>query len=199
MVVACYSSMSIVFWGSRMFAFGSVMDGLFLNSPILQCTWKNFSWILTYESFPCPCHEGIQGEQSYWWESFLNSPLDESEWLTPRPSHLTPGPSPVYSLNVKLPGGGGRACFGDERNLLPIPGFEPHVRRAHGLVTIRTTVPSFLVLWLILFLRLKYLSLVSDVFTSFVTCPRNVISLVCTYETHLLLTLWEPVRLFGEW
>lgn len=78
---------------------------------------------------------------------------------------------------------GPRACLGDERNLLPIPGFEPHVRRAHGLVNIRSTVPGLLLLWRILFLRLKYLSLVSGVFTSFPTCPSNVIALVCTYGT----------------
>jgi hypothetical protein len=87
-----------------MFGFGSVMDGLFLNSPILQCTWKNFSCFLTYESFPCPCHEDIQGEQSYRWHSFLNSPLDGSEWPTLRPGRLTTGQSPLYSLNVRLGG-----------------------------------------------------------------------------------------------
>jgi len=78
---------------------------------------------------------------------------------------------------------GPRACLGDKRNLLTIPGFETPVRRAYGMVTIRTTVPGLLVLWHILFLRLKYFSLVSDFFTSFATYPRNVIALVCTYET----------------
>jgi len=55
--------------------------------------------------------------------------------------------------------------------------------------TIGTRVPIFLVLWHILFLRLKYLALVSDVFTSFATGPINVIALVCTFEMHLLLTV----------
>ena len=53
--------------------------------------------------------------------SLLASALDGSEWLTSRSGRFILGKEPRYSSNNRRQGG----SFGEEKNLLPLPGFEP--------------------------------------------------------------------------
>ena len=70
--------------------------------------------------------------------SFLNSALDKGEWLTLRPARFNTGKEPLYPLNGRV--GGLQSWFGrfgEEENLLPIPGFQP--RTVGPAVTTPTT------------------------------------------------------------
>ena len=53
--------------------------------------------------------------------SFLTYALDRDEWSTLRPARFTPGIEPRYPLGPRP----GLDVFGEEENLLPLPGFEP--------------------------------------------------------------------------
>jgi hypothetical protein len=68
--------------------------------------------------FPCARH------------SLLTSALDADEWLTSRSGRFTPGNEPRQPLNRKLDGPQSRSGrFGEDTNLLPLPGFEPRTVR----------------------------------------------------------------------
>ena len=97
----------------------------YLNRTILLCIpcisikW-HFSAVKLFPAHAMKTYRGSRGITP-----FLTSALDGSEWLTSRPHRLIPRKEPRYPLNMRLDGPQSRyGRFGEEKNLLPHPGFE---------------------------------------------------------------------------
>ena len=72
---------------------------------------------------------------------FLTSALDGDEWSTSRSTCLTPGKGPKYSLNRRLSVPHSRSeLFGEDKNLLPLPGFEPRTVQLIAQCLFRTSI-----------------------------------------------------------
>ena len=70
---------------------------------------------------------------------FLTLALDRDQWLNSSPGHFTRGNERRYLFNRRLSGPQRRSGrFGEDKNLLPLQGFEP-----------RTVQPATTVLWLV--------------------------------------------------
>jgi hypothetical protein len=80
---------------------------------------------------PITCQEDTEGEKRYRLYPVRNSTLDWSGWLTPRPDRCTTGKELRYSL---LGPRSDLEIYGEEKNLLSRPEFEPERSGLHRIV-----------------------------------------------------------------
>ena len=77
----------------------------------------------------------------------------------------------LYPLNRRLGGPQGRSeCFAEEKNLVPLLGFEPGNHLSHSLVTILTTLDPISIKWYFQFTTSSFIAVI-NFYTSF--CPQQ--------------------------